>query len=240
MESKHRDVSLIYLEGDQVLVVACDSCGAVGSKPGDQVKVPPYIVGKYTVRVAVMEIMAFGAKPIALTVNICNESNPTGEGIMEGIKEELEAWQLEIPITISTEKNMPTTMTALGVTLIGMSAKSQLITGKVSRGDLVYSLGLPKMGNDVVADRGEISDAKVMKKLLQMEGIKEIIPVGSSGIRGEMKKLAEAYQLKFEVLNDERLDLEKSAGPCTVILAVTDRLLQNVFEVPCHFIGKME
>ena len=240
MESKHRDASLIPLDGEQVMVIACDSCGAFGSKSGDQVKVPPQIVGKYTARVAMMEVLALGAKPIAMTVNICNEPSPTGEGIMEGIAEELEAWQLVLPITISTEKNMPTTMTAIGVTLMGIAEKSELLLGKVSPGDLVYSVGLPKVGDAVVTDQGEIADATVMKQLLHMGGIKEIVPVGSSGIKGELNKLAESYQLKFEVLNNERLDLEKSAGPCTVILVITDKVLPNVFEVPCNFIGKME
>ncbi|AOT70949.1 AIR synthase related protein [Geosporobacter ferrireducens] len=240
MESKHRDISLVALQGDQMLVIACDSCGAVGSKAGDQVKVPPHIVGKYTTRVAVMEVMATGAKPVAVTANICNEPSPTGEEIMEGIRQELEEWDLKLPITISTEKNMPTAMTALGITLIGTVAKSQLMIGKISPGDLVYSLGLPKIGDDVAADQGEIADARVMKKLLQLEGVKEIIPVGSSGIKGEVNKLAEAYQLRFDVLNDERLDMEKSAGPCTVVLVVTDRVFANTFEVPCYFIGKLE
>lgn len=240
MENKHRDVSLIPFDGEQVLVIACDSCGAFGSKSGDQVKVPPQIVGKYTARVAMMEVLSLGAKPIAMTVNICNEPSPTGEGIMEGIEEELEAWQFVLPITISTEKNMPTTMTAIGVTLMGMAEKSELLLGKVSAGDLVYSVGLPKVGNDVVTDRGEIADATVMKELLQLGGIKEILPVGSSGIKGEMNKLSESYRLKFDLLNHERLDLEKSAGPCTVILVITDKVLPDIFEVPCNLIGKME
>ena len=50
METKNRDVEVISLGGDQCMVVACDSCGAVGFKDLDVIQMPPSVVGRYTAR----------------------------------------------------------------------------------------------------------------------------------------------------------------------------------------------
>ena len=36
----HRDVNLVSIKDDLYMAVACDSCGGVGEKEGDVVKVP--------------------------------------------------------------------------------------------------------------------------------------------------------------------------------------------------------
>lgn len=60
-----RDISLIP-RGEQYLAIACDSCGGVGSKEMDLVPASPQIVGYYTARVALMEVLSIGALPMAL------------------------------------------------------------------------------------------------------------------------------------------------------------------------------
>jgi hydrogenase maturation factor HypE len=71
MASKYRDVDIVTLPNKDILVIACDSCGGIGLKDQDVVKAPPFIVGKYTARVCLMEVFAVGAMPAAMTVNIC-------------------------------------------------------------------------------------------------------------------------------------------------------------------------
>ena len=52
-----------------------------------------------------------------------------------------------------------------------------------------------------------------------MSFVHEIIPVGSTGILHEVETLAKGASLKFKIAEQNQVDIEKSAGPATVILA---------------------
>ena len=84
-----RDIVLIRLDERRILVVSCDSTGAIGPKPVDALKVDAVTVGKFAARVALMEILAVGAKPICLSIALCVEPVPTGRAIMKGVRREL-------------------------------------------------------------------------------------------------------------------------------------------------------
>ncbi len=239
MDYKHRDSTFIKINKEQYLAIACDSCGAIGLKENDMVKLPCNIAGKYTTRVCLMEILSIGAKPIGLTVNICNEFNPTGREILRGIKDELDEAGVNIPITISTEKNMKTSMTALGITIIGIVDRDDIIINKISKGDYIYSIGIPSVGNEVLENKGLISDIKVLNKILSHRFIKEVIPVGSSGIKGELNKLCEYLHIKLRMEDDIQVDINKSAGPCTAIIVICKDELKNDLKVPINIIGKV-
>ncbi|MHB9094441.1 MAG: AIR synthase related protein, partial [Eubacteriales bacterium] len=104
-----RDVEVVSLDQNQYIVAACDSCGAAGSKEFDVVKVSPYIVGRFTARVALFEITATEAKPLLITVSVASEPDPTAKGILEGVNDELKALDLPgLPVAISSEKNILT------------------------------------------------------------------------------------------------------------------------------------
>ncbi|MBM7616424.1 AIR synthase related protein [Alkaliphilus hydrothermalis] len=240
MGSKYRDVDLVPLPNDDVLVIACDSCGAIGFKEHDVVEAPPFIVGKYTVRVCLMEIFAVGALPIAITVSICNEMEPTGREMIKGIQDELESCNLQLPMTISTEKNMPTTMTAIGVNIVGTCKENHLIHERVSEGDEVYLMGIPKVGQEVLPDQGEIATISDVMMALQWDSVKEIIPLGSSGIKGELDKLWTYTGLDIEMDEDIAIDLEKSAGPCTAVLLFCETPIVEDCNVPLVRLGKLK
>ncbi|MCT4564400.1 MAG: alpha-ribazole kinase [Maledivibacter sp.] len=239
MRYSHRDVDFIKLNQDQYLTIACDSCGAIGLKENDIVRVPYSITGKYTARVCLMEIISIGAKPVGLTVNICNEPTPTGNEIIGGIEDELSEAGLDIPLTISTEKNMPTTMTALGITAIGLINKNDILLKDISRGDYVYSIGIPSIGNEVLENQELICNIKILNNILAEKGIKEVIPVGSAGIMGEIDKLCRQYCVEIQPLNDLHIDIYKSAGPCTVIIIISKNKLNDAFEAPINLIGRI-
>ncbi len=242
MINHYRDVDLIPLTEEKLLVIACDSCGAIGDKELDQVKISPYYVGQSTARVVIMEIMSVGANPVALTAAICNENQPTGEQILEGIREELaQAGFSQIPITISTEKNMVTQQTGLGISVVAICEKENLRIGKSQIGDIVYVVGVPKVGDEVVQDQGKIADCRVLRQILNIQGVRDIIPVGSQGIVGECRKLATYLGGQFQRLSPLDINIEKSAGPCTTIV-FTDPYeidLQGKVEVPYFCVGKI-
>jgi hypothetical protein len=239
MANKYRDIDLVALTNGDVLVIACDSCGAIGLKEQDVVKAPPFIVGKYTARVCLMEAFSVGASPKAMTVNICNELEPTGREILQGIHDELEECNLFIPITISTEKNMETTMTALGVTVLGTCKEDALRHDRVGKGNYVYVMGIPKMGQAVVEDQGEIATIPSLMEVLQWGNVEEIIPVGSSGIKGELDKLLTHTGLQMVFEAGIRINLEKSAGPCTAVLLFSNGPMDKEIDVPLTWIGKL-
>lgn len=239
MDYRHRDVDFIKLNDIQYMVIACDSCGSIGLKENDLVKVPYNITGKYTARVCLMEILSVGAKPICLTANVCNEPSPTGEEIVNGIQNELSELGFDVPITISTEKNMETSMTALGITVIGLIDKNNILINKASSGDYIYTIGIPSIGSEVLENQELISDITILNSLIKQETIKEIIPVGSSGINGELNMLCESQDIKVQLIDDLQIDIYKSAGPCTVIIVVSTDELIDTYNVPVNLIGRI-
>jgi len=217
----HRDAMLVPMGPEEILVMACDSCGAIGMKEHDTVKVAPFISGKYTARVGLMEVLSLGAEIKGITINICNELEPTGQEILNGVRNELEECSIEAGIIFSTEKNMATAMTALGVTVVGIIDKERLLISRPRPGDLIYVVGKPKVGKEVVEDQGEIANTKVLRDILKVDSIQEIIPVGSSGVKGEIDRFTQANGFRVDYSKELPLDIHKSGGPCTVIIVIS-------------------
>jgi hypothetical protein len=227
-----RDVEVTEITNDLLLVTACDSCGAIGSKDLDIVKVPPDLVGRLTTRVALLEVLSAGSEPRVVTVAISSEPDPTGNRILEGVKQELgSAGFNNLPLVISTEKNIPTSQTGLGIGISGVCAKNDLRLGLSCPGDYVYCLGRPKVGNEITsADDPEIVNAGDIVKLQNSNGVHDIIPVGSQGIQGEIIRLSNHMKLDFKGQRQDRIDLKKSAGPSTCVLfTCSEKQVSNQF-----------
>jgi len=211
-----RDLTIVPLDGENCLVIACDSCGDVGLKTADVLKLSPHIAAKFAARVALTEVLCAGAKPIVITNGVANEMQPTAEATIRGIREELAAAGLSITITGSTEENFATTMTAIATTVIGICKRDELRFAMPQSGDKLYLLGTPKVGTEVdIHSPGfysEISD------LLSTPDIKEIVPVGSKGIEYEANVLCGENAKLFET----GICYKKSAGPATCLLVLAD------------------
>ena len=214
-----RDVEVALINSEQYLVAACDSCGAIGMKELDEIKIPWSITGRFTARVVLLEVLSTGAVLKMMTVSISNEPYPTGDEILKGVKEELASAMLTLPMAISTEKNMTTQQTGLGISAIGVAEKHQLRIGTSLPGDDIFCLGLPKVGPEVNnPDDLEIVQIKHIGVLLANGGIHDIIPVGSKGIREEAQQLANSVNSRLNVEPTCVLDLDKSAGPSTCLI----------------------
>lgn len=222
-----RDVLLFESAGGQVLVVGCDSSGGIGPKPRDKLKVNGYILGKFTARAALMEVLAAGATPVCVVDALGVEPHPLGAEILAGIREEAEQAGLDpqLAVTGSTEKNIAVEQTGIGVTVIGTCQKDQLRIGTSHAGDIVAAIGVPSVADAVLpAEKaGKIAETKDILSLQNLGFIHEIIPVGSTGILHELETLAQGAQLKFEVIPQSEVDLKKSAGPATAVLAALRR-----------------
>lgn len=247
MGYRGRDVEVSLLKGGQCLVVACDSCGAVGSKELDVVQIPEKITGRFTARVALLEVMASGAEPEVMTVAISNEAQPTGEKILEGVYEELQSLGLEhLPMAISTEKNMLTRQTGLGISVIGVSDASVLRLACTQIGDFVYGLGVPKVGQELSdPEDPEIIRGEHLRKLLSNQDVHDVIPLGSQGIRGEAELLAQSIKGRLILAPGCPVELEKSAGPATALIFTTAHEIQGLdvdlsLGLKPYFVGRIQ
>ena len=213
----------------------------------DKVKVDGHILGKFLARVALMDVMATGAFPLLLSVTLGVEKEPTGNEIIEGIRKEARSIGLDPNQVLmeNTEDNFETVQTGAGLTVVGFANEEELRLGKTIPGDLIVAIGKPKVGEEVILAeaKGEIADLKNVVQLSQRKYVHDIVAVGTFGIADEARIMAFAVgrQLKFAEMPD--LDLAKSAGPATVLLATVDREkledLTALINKPVNIIGEI-
>lgn len=219
MGYKGRDIEVATLNEEQYLVAACDSSGGIGTKELDVVRVSPNITGRFAARVALLEILSVGAMPRIIAVTVTNELEPTGKAILQGVRDELASLGMSsLSIVVSTEKNMPTLQTGVGVSVTGLVKGTAMRVLSSQVGDLVYCLGIPKVGAEVTsAEDPEAVQGKHIISLLNNVGVHDIVPVGSQGIKGEAELLAREISCRFEPIPCH-VDLFKSGGPSTCLI----------------------
>ncbi len=61
-------------------------------------------------------------------------------------------------VTGSTEENIATSQTGIGIAAIGIAERSELRLGRASVGDALVCIGVAKVGNEVTLDDPEIVD----------------------------------------------------------------------------------
>lgn len=252
---KFRDLTIIGSENRRdEMVIACDSCCGIGEREADFVNADNEIVGYFSARVCLFELIAFKANPLVIVNNLGMTMQYEGKKIIAGINRAIKEYnnenffenkfKLEECITGSTEDNFKTLQTFLGLTIIGEKKASSKINFKT--GDEVILLGVPKVGGEVLEDInnniGEIAGFKELKFLVESKFVKDILPIGSKGIIHEVKELESSNNIKIN-LSYEGVYLRKSAGPATAILFICkkDSLeeLKNKINVPIIKIGEV-
>jgi len=242
-----RDVLIFEFENGKVMVIGCDSAGGIGPKPLDKIRVDGYTLGKFTARVAIMEVLSTGAKPICLVDALSVEPEPTGIEIIKGVKDEAKEAGLDpkLAVTGSSEKNIPVEQTGIGVTVIGMTKKELLRIGVSQPRDVVVAIGAPCVGDEVILAEKERKTADIsdILRLLDINFIHEIVPVGSEGIAHEIGTLAKESNLNFKLPDQLKVDVKKSAGPATVILASLPDFkltkLRSAISKPINIVGHL-
>jgi len=245
--NKIRDLSVIDLFNDFSLIIACDSDGAIGSKPNDVVRCSNYMLGRFAARVPLMEILAAGAVPISIIDTLTVEMEPSGREIISGILDEASAAGIKNRdiITGSTEDNIPTSQTGIGVTVIGIIHRKNFRPGSSKPGDIIATVGFPKSGPEdkVVLDDPEIVTLSTVRSLAKSDFIHDILPVGSKGIAYEASQLAESANLSLSLIKRSSINLTKSAGPSTCILASlaksSSKKLTEFTQSPIYIIGEL-
>ena len=205
----------------RLLAVSCDAAGGIGAKPLDRVRADPRLVGKLTARVALMELLAVGADPFAISGTFSVEPEPTSRLVIEGIREEVRNAHLgNLRIVCSSEKNFKVKQTGIGITAIGLVQNSLVKTGRCKQGDEIVAVGKLCVGREVIQSEKErkIADTLDVIRLRKSSLVHELIPVGSKGILYEANVMAKDSKLSFEASVPPLTSLDKSAGPATVLL----------------------
>lgn len=245
--TRRGDVSIIKAPTGHAIVTGSTSSGAIGPKELDKIKVSGNILGKFLARVALMDVTATGAFPLLLSVTLGVEKDPTGNQIIEGIKREARGIGLDPNQVLmeNTEDNIETLQTGVGLTVVGFANESELRLAKTCPGDKIIAIGRPKVGEEVIPAeaKGEIADLRNVTQLTTKRYVHDIAPVGSYGIAAEARMMAFAVGRQLKLLEVPKLDLNKSAGPATVVLAsVAPEKLEDVVSMiskPISVIGEI-
>jgi hypothetical protein len=245
--TRRGDVSILRIPTGHAIVAGSTSSGAVGPKHMDKVKVEGYILGKFLARVALMDVIATGAFPLLLSVTLGVEKEPTGNQIMEGIRREARSIGLDPNQVLmeNTEDNFQTVQTGAGLTVVGFANEEELRLGKTLPGDLIMAIGKPKVGEEVILAeaKGEVADLKNIVQLSQKKYIHDIAAVGTFGIADEARMMAFAVGRQLKFADVQSIDLTKSAGPATVILASVDKEkledISALISKPINIIGEI-
>jgi hypothetical protein len=245
--TRRGDVSILKIPTGHAIVVGCTSSGAIGPKSLDKVKVKGKVLGKFLARVALMDVVATGAFPLSLSVTLGVEKEPTGTEILDGIRNEAIILGLDPNQVLmeNTEENFTTEQTGAGLTVVGFANEEELRLGKTRIGDLLVAIGKPKVGDEVIPAevRGEIADLRNVALLSQKKFIHDIVPVGTFGIAYEARMMAYAVGRQLKLAEKTNMDIEKSAGPATVVLVTLDpeklEDLTSILQKPTTVIGEI-
>lgn len=213
-----RNVLTIPFHGTDTLIIASDNSGAIGMKEDDLVQVPYETVAYYSFRVAVMECISAGGKPISIILNnFCG--NEAWEKLINGIQKGLSELDLkDIAITGSTESNFSMLQSAIGIFVLGkkqLRKTEKIIYNEHSK---IAIVGNPLVGNEVIQQEDQIASLALFQKISRLEGV-WVWPVGSKGILFELNQMFTNKEwLKDNVITD--VDVLKSSGPATCFIAL--------------------
>ena len=218
---RERDLVYVRLSDSGVLVIAADSHGGLGPKAADTVAVSGSVLGRFAARVPLLEVIAVGANPIVLVDNLSVEREPTGAEILEGIR--TEAATAGLPpgaITGSTEDNVPTVATGVGVTVIARAGLDELRVGRARPGDVVVLVGWPKSAPaDVFGpDDPDVLSIGALRAAMDVPGVHEALPIGSSGVAAELATLARSAGARVDHTPNWPVAENQSGGPSTAAL----------------------
>lgn len=193
MTDVERVRDLLILDAPGRLVVACDSVGGIGPKPADTVPATARTTAHFATRVPLLEVLCAGARPIAVVDTLCVERAGLGEELIAEVRSL--AGEAGVPaeaVTGSTEDNVPTRATGIGVTVLGLLPPGRRVGGTAWAGDVVLCAGLPLSAPRDHLFPGHPGQVPLdaVRRALASGLVHEALPVGSRGVAHEVNQLA--------------------------------------------------
>ncbi len=212
-----RDLTIV----DDDLVVATDSIGGIGPKPADTVYADAATVAHFALRVPLLEVLCAGASPMLVIDDLCVELEPTGRQMIAEIHRLAAAAGLPPDaVTGSTEDNVATTATGVGVTVLGRLERSATSRpGGGQPGDVVLCAGLPisaPRDEVYIGHPDQVSVAAVVAAVASGL-VHDALPVGSKGLDWEVPQLAASAGLDFSWVQSP-VARSDSGGPSSCVL----------------------
>ena len=213
---------LLIVDGSPPLVIACDSVGGIGPRPADLVRVSADVVAHFAARVPLLEVLCSGARPVALINTLCHDMAEATVFIDTFRAVASEVGIRPEAVTGSTEENVPSPATGVGVTVIG-TLKGDLLTGGGRPGDVVICVGWPRSAphDEVFIGHPDIVPLSTVQALIATGAVHDALPVGSRGIAYEAEQLAESSGCGLAWLAHP-LPLDASGGPASCVLLACD------------------
>ncbi|QCJ42344.1 ATP-binding protein [Bacillus sp. S3] len=233
-----RDIITVPLAED-ALIIACDNSGAIGMKEQDLVHVPYETVAYYSFRVAVMECIAAGGQPISVVLqNFCG--NEPWKELVRGIEKGVNELGLQdVFITGSTESNFSMLQSAVGLLVVGrkvLDKKTELLFSDHLK---LAIIGLPLVGNEVIAQHDQIVPLCVFQKINNLKDVM-VWPVGSKGILSELNQIFVNKRFAADRISSD-VDLLKSSGPATCgIVVFSEDQDENIRSIAGRFFHSIE
>ncbi|WP_338450778.1 ATP-binding protein [Niallia oryzisoli] len=222
-----RDITVVPVNERESLVIASDNSGGIGLKESDLVQAPYEIVSYFSLRVAAMECIAAGGEPFSVFIhNFCEEKS--WQAIIAGVERGLDELGMKSAVQISgsTESNFQLLQSALGTIVMG-KRNQEYMEKDVSIGAMKLAvIGSPLVGEEVLDRRDEVLPLSLFKDMSLLNGV-VLLPVGSKGIFHELKVMTGDEALALESISCD-VDLLKTSGPSTCILAAFPALLEPV------------
>lgn len=241
---KWRDLTLLDLQEDYFLVIACDSAGGIGDKVHDIVRTAPRTVGYHTAKVAMMEILSVHGVPLIVSNTLSVEMDPTGKEIIRGIEELLKEYDSahDIALTGSTEENFPVSVTGIGVTVLGKVEKSHWPPKRTKRDHLAVMVGEAQCGVEVLrTEEKHRLTLQHVRCIRDLPYVFEVVPGGSKGLIHEIKLIESSSQLRFQGEESGMRTLQKSCGPATALLVTLPAedlpLFRKEAQLPVQVLG---
>jgi len=219
MDTFQRIRDLLILDG--TLVIAADSIGGIGPKPADTVYADARTVAHFALRVPLLEVICAGARPVAVIDNLCVELEPTGRQMLDEIQRLAAQAGIEpLAVTGSTEDNVMTQATGIGVTVIGRIGPGGLLSGHSHPGDVVLCVGLPISAphDDVRIGHPSQVTVTAVSAAVASGLVHDALPVGSRGLIWEVAQLAESAGLHHVWHDPAGVSLTASGGPASCVL----------------------
>lgn len=225
-----RDLTLVTQAG-LTWVIACDSLGGIGPKSQDTVSVSARVSAHFATRVPLLEVICAGAEPVVIVNALCVEAEPTGAEMMAEVLAVAARLGLGPErVTGSTEDNVTTVATGIGVTVLGRRGAAELPRpGGARAGDLVLCVGLPRSAprDRITIGHPDLASIEGVAAALRTGLVHDALPVGSHGIGHELALLASTAGLRVAQL-DHDLDLTRSGGPSSCVLLALEPDQQEV------------
>ena len=203
------------------LVIACDTIGGIGPRPDDSYPADPVWCAHLGARVPLLEVMCAGARPLVLVNTLCQDWE-SAQPMIEEFRRCAAAVGIDpTAVTGSTEDNVATTQTGIGVTVIGVMPEGEL--PRAHDGDVLVCVGTPVSApdDDVAPGRREIVPLAEVRDLVASGKVHDCVPVGSHGVAWEAAQLASTAGLRAEFRVVE-VDRSPCWGPSPCLELVCD------------------